>query len=124
VEVCTLCTEGQCVHSSVDSMGAGRYGPSLTSTAVLCGALCVQYSGGGGGTLTKPVLSVNSTVYIYAKEMFEAHCSYQGHYQIKPLPAHCTVHSPDVVLWEEAFVCRYVCFFSSVMDYFVTLFFL
>ena len=84
---------------------------------------CVYSTVVGGGTLTKPVLSVNSTVYIYAKEMFEAHCSYQGHYRIKPLPAHCTVHSPDVVLWEEAFICRYVWFFSSVMDYFVTLFF-
>jgi len=33
--------------------------------------------------------------------MFEAHCCYQCHYRIKPLPAHCTVHSPDVVLLEE-----------------------
>ena len=93
--------------------------------------LCTVARGGGGGVegrvyfcLAKPVLSVNNTVYIYAKEMFEALCSYQGHYRIKPLPAHCTVRSPDVVLWEEAFVCRYVCFFSSVMDYFVTLVFL
>ena len=63
--------------------------------------------------MAKPVLSVNNTVYIYAKEMFEAHCSYQGHYRIKPLPAHCTVHSPDVVLLEEAFVngCVYLLYF-------------
>jgi hypothetical protein len=82
--------------------------------------LCTVARGGGGGVegrvyfcLAKPVLSVNNTVYIYAKEMFEAHCSYQGHYRIKPLPAHCTVHSPDVVLLEEAFVngCVYLLYF-------------
>ncbi len=65
---------------------------------------CLLYSGGGGGG--RPCVffpdqprSFFQHYCLYAKEMFEAHCRYQGHYRIKPLPAHCTVHSPDVGMY-------------------------
>ncbi len=65
--------------------------------------------GGGEGTLTKPVLSVNS-IHFTPKKCNQVCCSFQGHYGIKPLPVHCTVLSPDVVvsclsmlLWPQAF---------------------
>jgi hypothetical protein len=71
--------------------------------------------GWGGGAhgdlerLTKPVLSVNS-IHFTARKCNQVYRSFQGHYRIKPLPAHCTVLSPDVVvsclsvlLWPQAF---------------------
>jgi hypothetical protein len=65
--------------------------------------------GGGGGTLTKPVLSVNS-IHFTPRKCNQVYCSFQGHYRIKPLPVHCTGLSLDVVR-EEAFVNGYVYLF-------------
>jgi hypothetical protein len=75
----------------------------------------VRGRGMGGGAhgdlerLTKPVLSVNS-IHFTARKCNQVYRSFQGHYRIKPLPAHCTVLSPDVVvsclsvlLWPQAF---------------------